>query len=180
MKEPTIESNYVYRGKIINVSLHRISLPDGKESFREIVEHSGAVCIVATNKNNEVVLVRQYRKPIEKELWEIPAGKLLPDEDPAICAKRELIEETGLIISDLVYLTDFYTSPGFTNERMYVYLAVNCDIGEACPDEDEYLEIKYFSWDEIFEMINSGDISDGKTITAIMLADRYMSKKVNE
>lgn len=116
-KEVTVNTNKIFEGKIINLRVDEVKLPNGKVTTREIVEHPGGVSIVAVNEEGKILLVKQYRKPAEESLLEIPAGKLEKGEDPLICAKRELLEETGYEASFIKHLITFYTTPGFSNEK---------------------------------------------------------------
>jgi len=122
-EEVTINSKYIYKGTILNLRVDEVQLENGRTSSREIIEHKGAVAIVAVD-GEDLIMVRQYRKAIEGELLEIPAGKL-EDEDPLECAKRELKEETGYSADRWQYVCDFYSTPGFSNERMFLYYATD-------------------------------------------------------
>ena len=125
--ETTLNSKNIFSGRFIKLRLDEVILPNGRKSTREIVEHPGAIAVVAVNGDNDIFMVRQYRKPIEKELLEIPAGKLEKGESKEMCAKRELMEETGYYPHDIKYITSFYSSPGFSNEIIYLFLARNLE-----------------------------------------------------
>jgi len=172
--ERTIKSDKIYQGKIINLRIDTVELPDKKYSKREIVEHPGAVAIVPITYDNKVVMVRQFRKSVEEVLLEIPAGKLEIGEEPLQCAKRELLEETGYKSDELEFIFSFYTSPGFSNEVINLYLAKNLIKDIAQPDEDEYIEIEEHNIDDIIDMINEGKIKDAKTIIALLTAKNYL------
>lgn len=144
-------------------------LENGNTALREVVEHPGAVGVIALKDNGDIVMVKQYRKAAEQVLLELPAGKLEQGEDPAECAARELTEETGYTAGDLRYLVSFYTSPGFSNEVMYMFLATGLREGENDPDDDEMVETVEISRDRAMEMILKGEIKDGKTIAGILL-----------
>lgn len=167
--EKTLESKTVYKGRIINLRLDSVVLENGNTALREVVEHPGAVGIVALKENGDIVMVKQYRKAADQVLLELPAGKLEPGEDPADCAARELTEETGYIAGDLRYLVSFYTSPGFSNEVMHMFLATGLREGENDPDDDEMVETVEISPDRAMDMILEGEIKDGKTIAGILL-----------
>ena len=137
--------------------------------MREVVEHPGAVGIVALKENGDIVMVKQYRKAVEQVLLELPAGKLEQGENPLDCAARELTEETGYTAGDLRYLVSFYTSPGFSNEIMHMFLATNLKEGKKDPDDDEMVETVEISRDRAIDMILKGEIKDGKTIAGILL-----------
>ena len=167
--EKTLESKRVYEGRIINLRLDSVSLENGNTAMREVVEHPGAVGIVALKENGDIVMVKQYRKAVEQVLLELPAGKLEQGEDPADCAARELTEETGYTAGDLRYLVSFYTSPGFSNEVMHMFLATGLREGENDPDDDEMVKTVEISPDRAMDMILEGEIKDGKTIAGILL-----------
>ncbi|MDD2574631.1 MAG: NUDIX hydrolase [Bacillota bacterium] len=167
--EKTVESRMVYKGRIINLRLDSVSLSNGRIVLREVVEHPGAVGIVAVKENGDIVMVTQYRKAVEEVLLELPAGKLEKDEDPKECAARELEEETGYRASDMRYLMTFYTSPGFSNEVMHLFFATGLSRGEKNPDDDEVVDTVEISEKEAFDMVLSGRIRDGKTIAGILV-----------
>lgn len=173
--EKTIGSKKIYDGKIIRVRQDRVLLPDGRESTREIVEHSGAVAIVPVDNNNGVYFVRQYRAPLEKILLEIPAGRLEPGEPPEECAKRELAEEIGFMPQKLRQMAFIYSSPGFSDEKVYLYLAQDLVKHHLENDEGEFLEVVHMPLPEALAMVTDGAIEDGKTITGLLLASRFLS-----
>jgi len=167
--EKTLESKRVYEGRIINLRLDSVVLENGNTAMREVVEHPGAVGIVALKENGDIVMVKQYRKAVEQVLLELPAGKLEQGENPLDCAARELTEETGYTAGDLRYLVSFYTSPGFSNEVMHMFLATDLKEGKNDPDDDEMVETVEISRDRAMDMILKGEIKDGKTIAGILL-----------
>lgn len=175
--EKTMKSEKIYEGKMLNLRIDTVELPDKKYSKREIVEHPGAVCIVPINTNNEIYLVKQYRKAIDKVIYEIPAGKIEIGEEPKDCAIRELKEETGLRADNYEYIAEFYTSPGFCNEKMYLFIATNLEEGEATPDTDEYIDVEKYPIEKLVHMIEIGEISDSKTIIGIQMAEREIKSK---
>lgn len=168
--EKTIKTDRIYEGKMINLRVDTVMLPEEKQSKREIVEHPGAVAIIPITKNNKIVMIKQFRKPVEDYLLEVPAGKIDENEEPLSSAIRELKEETGYVARDMKFLLKFYTSPGFSNETIHLYIAKDLSLEEADPDEDEYIEMKEYDVDELIEKIHNGEIQDGKTIIAIMAA----------
>ncbi len=176
MKYETVASDTKFTGKIINTRVDMVRMPDGKIHEREIVEHNGAVGIVPITTNKEVILVKQYRHPAGGELWEIPAGKLTQKEDPLDCADRELKEETGYK-GKLIKVAEFYTTPGYSNEYFYLYLAVDLRETRHKPSDDEILELANVSLEEAVEMICNAKIIDGKSIAGICLANRYLQKQ---
>lgn len=169
--EKTLTSDVVYDGKIINVYNDKVEISTGKTSYREVVEHSGGVVILAVHKKDnieKILMVKQFRYPLKQALLELPAGKLEKNEDPFEAAKRELTEETGYIAQNWEDLGYIYTSPGYSNEKLYLYKATNLEYVGDCPDEGEILIEYEFSTDEIKKMIQNGDITDAKTICAFM------------
>jgi len=175
-EEKTIRTKRIYEGKIINLRIDEIELPGKKYAKREIVEHPGAVAIVPVTEDGEIIMVRQFRKAADMFLLEIPAGKLDKQEDPLSCAKRELKEETGYEAQNIERLCSFYSSPGFSNELIHIYIATNLIRGEASPDEDEYLSVERYTIDQLLEMIRSGDLRDGKTIAGVMGAKLFLTR----
>lgn len=176
-EEKTMKTEKIYEGKMLNLRIDTVELPDKKYSKREIVEHPGAVAIVALTNQNEIVLVKQYRKAVERELLEIPAGKLEIGEEPKETAIRELKEETGYTSSKIEYLLEFYTSPGFSNEKIYLFLANELIEGQAEPEKDEYIELVKVKLEDLIDMIDKGEIIDSKTIIGAMVARDYLSNK---
>ncbi len=172
MHEKTLNTARLYEGKIINLRVDTVELPDKKYSKREIVEHSGAAAVVPLTQDGHVILVKQFRKPMEEVMYEIPAGRLEIKESPENCAIRELAEETGYTVGSLEELVTFYPSPGFSNEKIHVYVARDLTEGVAKPDEDEYLEVMTFSVEDALKMIENGTIKDSKTIIGLLMASR--------
>ena len=169
-QEKTIDTTKVFNGRIISLQVDDVELPDGNYSKREIVKHPGAVAVIAMTEEEKIVFVEQYRKPLERSLIEIPAGKLEPNEAPEITAVRELEEETGYTTEQMQYVTSFYTSPGFADELMHVYFTDNLiKLDEAVPlDEDEFVEVHYLSLVEAEQYVLEQKIYDAKTAYAIL------------
>jgi len=168
--EKTVEAKNIFKGKIIDVNLHTVELPNGKRATREIVNHPGGVAILAYKDEDTVLLVEQFRKPIEKNLLELPAGKLEKGEDVEACGIRELEEETGYKAEEFKYLGKVVSSPGFCDEHIYLYMAKKLYKGQdGLGDEDEFINIKEIKIDKVKEMIKSGEIIDAKTISAFMM-----------
>lgn len=166
-EEVTLSTKPIFQGKIISLQVDTVRLPDGGESTREIVRHPGAVAVLAITPDDRMVVVEQYRKPLEKSQVEIPAGKLDGGEDPLTAAGRELEEETGYTAVSLRHVASFYTSPGFADEILHLYVAEQLVTGEAKPDEDEFLEMEAITLEEAQQYIREGRISDAKTILAV-------------
>lgn len=167
--ETTIDSRMAFEGRLINVRVDSVRFSDGRESIREVVEHSDCVSVVALNSANRVVLVRQYRKAINRFLIEVPAGGIDPEEKAENAALRELKEETGYTAEDLQQIAFFWTTPGFCTEGMYVFVAKSLSAGLPDSDEDENIDVVEVSLSDIPAMIESGDIQDAKTIVSLML-----------
>lgn len=168
--EKTLRRINSYHGVIVNVTMDMVELPNGEKSMREVVEHPGGVCVAAVDENNMVTLVRQYRFPLQDHLLELPAGKLEPGEEPFPAAVRELSEETGLEAGKWTDLGFIYTSPGFSTEKLYLYLARELTQGEAHPDPNEFLDVEKRPLEELLEMTMRGEIADGKTAIAVLKA----------
>lgn len=168
-EERTLRTEKLFDGKIISLQVDDVELPDGNTSKREIVKHPGAVAVIAITPQNKILLVEQYRKPLERSLLEIPAGKIELDEDPKITAIRELEEETGYRTEDLQYITSFYTSPGFANEIIHIYFsnALQKVENPVSGDEDEFIEIHELSIEEAEALRQTKDIYDAKTVYAL-------------
>ncbi|MCY9517178.1 NUDIX hydrolase [Paenibacillus apiarius] len=165
-EEVTLETKKIFDGNIISLQVDTVSLPDGSTATREIVRHPGAVAVLAL-KDNRMLVVEQYRKPMGRSQVEIPAGKLDPGELPEAAARRELEEETGFRAQALIPLGSFYTSPGFADEIIHLYAAEELVPGEAHTDEDEFLEVGAMTLEEAYAAMREGSISDAKTINAI-------------
>ncbi|MBD1378717.1 NUDIX hydrolase [Metabacillus arenae] len=169
LKEKTLHSEKLFTGKVIDLYLEDVELPNGKTSKREIIKHPGAVAVIAITPEGKILMVEQYRKALEKAIVEIPAGKLEKGEDPEYTAKRELEEETGYTTSSLQHLISFYTSPGFADELVHLYLAEKIEKLEvkAELDEDEFVELLEVSLDEAQQLLKDQRIFDAKTAYAL-------------
>lgn len=167
-EEKTVSSEKVFEGRIIKVKVDRVEMPDGSVATRELVEHPGGVGIVAITDKDEIILVEQYRKPLDKAIYEIPAGKLDPGEHHRTCGMRELEEETGLSAKVFDYMGFIYPSPGFTDEVTHVYLAKELTQGETHPDDDEFLDVKKVPFDTALKMVMDGEINDAKSVFGIL------------
>lgn len=172
--EKQINSEEKYKGIIVRVRLDEAELHTGKHVRREVVEHPGGVSILPVDDEGNCYLVRQFRYPFGRMLLEIPAGKLEKGEEPLSCAVRELSEETGFQAEQLIDLGSCYTSPGFSTEVLYVYLALGLHAGRSHPDQDEYLNVEKIPLKELCEKVMRNEISDGKTVIAILKADKYL------
>jgi ADP-ribose pyrophosphatase len=167
LREETIATETVFEGRIIRLQLDRVRLPDGQETTREIVRHPGAVAVLAVTQENKVILVRQFRKPCNEVLFEIPAGKLEKGEEPLACAKRELVEETGYTAEEWKFLHRFYTSPGFADEEIHLFMATGLTKGERRLDGDEFLDILEVDRADVLRLLQEDRIHDAKTLVAL-------------
>ncbi|EOS9597521.1 NUDIX hydrolase [Staphylococcus pseudintermedius] len=165
-EEKTISKESIYKGKIIEVEKHKVSLPNNETAYREVVKHNGAVAICALTPDQQVILVKQYRKALEQELLEIPAGKLEPGENRESAAMRELEEETGYKAKKLTLIGEVYGTPGFSNEKISVYFADNLVEGKVNLDEDEFVEKVLYSLDDVKKAVEARTIEDAKTFIA--------------
>lgn len=166
--EITIKTDKIYDGKILSLKVDTVELPNKKYSKREIVEHPPAVSVVAITENDEILLVKQFRKPIEKHIYEVPAGMIEIGELPKEAALRELKEETGYMADNMDYLCEFYTSPGFCTEKMHVFLATNLQIEDQNLDSDEFIDVEVIPFNDVIKMLERCEISDAKTIASIL------------
>ena len=165
-EEKTVRKNYIYQGKILSLRVDDAILPDGKPCKREIVEHSGGACALCVEAG-KVLFVKQYRYAYGETVYELPAGKLNAGEDPFLAAQRELEEETGVRAEKLELLYEIYPSVGYTNERIYIYLAHGGKRVEAHLDEGEFLDVEWIELERVRKMLKSGEIKDAKTVIAL-------------
>lgn len=172
LQERTVSSQAIFTGRVISLQVDEVQLPDGSLSTREIVKHPGAVAILAV-QDERMLVVTQYRKALEKIQVEIPAGKLEPGEDLAVAANRELEEETGYRAKSLNHLCSFYTSPGFANEILHLYVTDDLEPGTLKPDQDEFIESEWITFAEAQEWIAQGLISDAKTMLSVFAWQAY-------
>ena len=173
MQEHKLSSEMKFDGKLIKVT-YDIADVNGKEAWREVVHHPGASAVVAIDEDNRIIMEKQFRYALNDYLLEIPAGKLDAGEDPLVCAKRELEEETGIIASEWISLGTIATSPGFCNEVIHLYVAKGLSKGEIHWDEDEYVEVERYTMDELLQCIKEETIKDSKTLSALLLAMPYI------
>ncbi len=172
MDETTIRSKLVFEGRVLNLKVDTVKLPNGKEAAREVVVHPGAVAVAAVTEAGELLLIKQFRYPVGQVIWEIPAGKLEKGENPLVCAKRELAEETGYGAKQWKHLSTFFTTPGFSDEVMYIYLASGLHTDNKTADDDEFIELHHVPFAKALNMITNGEIKDAKTIAGILLAEK--------
>jgi ADP-ribose pyrophosphatase len=165
-EELTLSTQPIYQGKVISLQVDTVRLPNGNTATREIVKHPGAVAVLALVEG-KMLVVEQYRKALERHQIEIPAGKLEAGENPLDAAKRELEEETGYRCDTLKLICSFYTSPGFADEVIHLYVGEHLIKGDANLDEDEFLDVESITLEQAQQYMREGQISDAKTITAI-------------
>jgi ADP-ribose pyrophosphatase len=180
--EKLISSKVVFQGKLFRVLHDKLLEPGGKPSERDVIRHNGSVVILAVDKSKSkkdpyIVMERQYRHAAQQYLWELPAGKLDPGEDPLAGAQRELEEETGYRAKKWKPLVEYYGSPGFLGESMKVFLAEGLMAGDAHPEDDEDIEFRLVKLSDVVEMIENGGIKDGKTLCSALLYSRRLAKK---
>lgn len=169
-EEKTISSEPIYNGKIINVRKDTVQLPNGKTALRELIAHPGGVGVIAVDENKDVFMVTQYRIAAKSDMLEIPAGKMEYGEDPLECGSRELIEETGYKAKNFIHLGEYYATPGYCEEKLNIYLAQNLEFVGQNLDEGEFLNVKKYSLNELYQMVMDNKIYDAKTAIAILKA----------
>jgi len=157
----------IYEGRVLNLRVDDVVLPNGRHSNFEIIEHNGGVCIIAQPQPETIVLVRQYRPATGRTLLEVPAGKLEAGEDPATCARRELLEETGYRCERLRRLWSFFTAPGFCSELLHLFVAEGLTPGAAQPETNESIEVEIYGVKDAWVMVERDEIPDAKTQIAL-------------
>jgi len=167
--EIVIASRRIYDGRIVHLRVDEVRTPKGLETRREIVEHHGAVALVAIDDDDCVLLVKQYRHAVERVMTEIPAGTLEAGEDPASAAARELIEETGYSAARIERIGGIFPSPGFCTEYIHLYEARELTPGPTQLEEDEDIEVEAVPWAEVMRRLRAGEIQDAKSLTALLL-----------
>lgn len=170
--EKTVKQEYIFKGEVINLRVDTVTTPAGNTATRELVEHPGGVCVVPLDDDGNVIMEWQYRRPFDTNTFEIPAGKLIYGEDPLVCGKRELEEETGMCAHNFTYLGKMYPTPGFCYEVVHMYLATDLYEGTLKRDEDEFMELERVPLSELVDKVLKGEIVDAKTCLALL--------KVNE
>ena len=175
LTEKRVSGETVFDGKIMHVRRDIVELSDGSEAFREVVDHSGGVCVLALDDENRVLTVRQFRYPFERVLQEIPAGKLERGEDPDAAAARELREETGAVAGHMERLGEIYPTPAYCGEIIRMYLARDLVFGENDLDEGEFLDVERVPFDELVEKVLEGEVRDAKTVAAVLKAKVLLS-----
>ena len=176
LTETVIDTETLYEGTLVHLSRMTVRLPNGEQSFREIVRHPGAVAMVPLTAEGDVILVQQFRLAANRIMLEIPAGTLNPGEDPQLAAARELQEEIGFKPGKLTSLGGEFTAPGYTTEFIHLFLAEDLTPAPLAVDDDEFLEIVPLPLDEALRRVEAGEIQDGKTIAALLLTARRLGR----
>ncbi len=172
--EPTVESKLVYEGRILDLRVDTVRLPSGRLTTREIAEHSDSVCMVPLDSQGNVLLVRQYRKSVESNLLEVPAGGINENEAPEDAVLRELQEEVGYTAGKITRLAGFWVSPGWCTEFMHAYLATELSPARLDADFDENITVIQVPLAQTIDLISSGEIQDGKSVASLLLAMRHL------
>jgi ADP-ribose pyrophosphatase len=173
---PLLSSRRVYTGRIINLDIDSVGFPDGSSGELEMIRHPGAAAVVPFLEDPRagdplVVLIRQFRHAADGFVWEVPAGRLDPGESAEACARRELEEETGLVARTLQHLTTIYTTPGFTDERIHLFLAHGAEAGDARREADEFVEVHRLRWSVALALVCRGEVVDAKTLACLTLVE---------
>jgi len=176
-----LDSRRIYTGRVVRLDVDTVRFPDGSTGQLELIRHPGAAAIVPCasdppGADPTILLIRQYRYATGGQLWEIPAGTLDPGEDPEACARRELLEETGVTADRLQRLTSIWTTPGFTTEVIHLYLATGLTTGEPSRERDEFIDVVPQPLSRILELIRDGEIRDAKTVAAILYMAGFVLK----
>ena len=169
LTEKLISSELIYDGRVVHLYIDTVQLPNGKTSKRELIRHVGAVALIPFDADGNIIMVRQYRHPLGRILLEIPAGTLNPNEDPDVCAIRELQEETGYKPGHLEKIGGIFLAPGYSSEYIHLYIATQLSESRLAMDEDEFIEIVRLPLQEALKRIGTGEIADSKTISALLL-----------
>jgi len=176
---PLVSSRRVFSGRVLDLDVDTVRFPDGSVGDLEMIRHPGASAVVPfvndpRGADPEVLLIRQFRHAAERYVWEIPAGRLEPGEAPEACARRELEEEAGVTAGELRRLTTIYTTPGFTDERIHLFLASSLGEGTERREADEFLEVHPMPWSRVLRLIEQGEVEDGKTLVALMFVECFV------
>lgn len=179
--DPRIGSRRVYTGRVINLDVDTVRFPNGSTGELEMIRHPGASAVVPflsdpTGEDPQVLLIRQYRYAAQQFLYEIPAGRLDPGESPEACARRELREETGCTAQRVERLTTMYTTPGFTDERIHLFMAVGLTRGDDSREADEFIEVETMPLSNALSLVERGEIQDGKTALGLLFAAGFRAR----
>jgi len=177
VEEKTLSSRLVYEGRAVKLRVDTVQTPDGRQTTREVVEHSDCVAIIALDADDKVLLVEQFRKPVEKELLEIPAGGIGPDEDPVTTVCREMREETGYLPQKVERLGGFYSTPGYCTEYLYLYLATDLTPSPLHAEDTDSISLVRVLTTQIPSLIASGNICDAKSIAGLLTFLYYRASR---
>jgi ADP-ribose pyrophosphatase len=164
-----VSTRRVYSGKVLALDVDDVIEPGEIRARREVVRHAGSVATLAVDDQQRVLLVRQYRYPVDDEIWELPAGRIDGAEEPVTGARRELEEEAGVQAGHVEQIAFFHTTPGFCDERMFIFRATSLTLGAARPEPDERIELRWFTPEEVDRMVATGEVHEGKTLVALLL-----------
>jgi len=171
----TLESELMYQGRAFDIRRDKVRLPDGRTTLLDVVEHIGSAVIVPVDDDGNLYFVRQYRHAARLDMLELPAGTLEPGEDPLVCAKREIREETGMAAGNIREIGGFYLAPGYSTEFMRVYLATDLRHDPLEADADEFLSVEKISTAKAMQLAESGGLPDAKSLAALLLAKQFLS-----
>lgn len=171
LEESVSSEDVAWTGRIFNVDRLQVRLPDGRPAIRDVVRHPGAVAVVALTDDGKICLVRQYRTALGRVTVEIPAGKLALGEDPMDCARRELLEETGMRAERMAFLTTIASSAGFSDELIHIYMATGLSFDESCPDDDEFINVDLVGLTDLVDSVLDGRVEDAKTVVGALVCD---------
>ena len=178
-----VATERLYTGRIVNLDLDTVGFPDGSTGTLEMLRHPGASAVVPflddpRADDPRIILIRQFRHAADGFLWEIPAGRLDPGEEPEACARRELREETGYSAADCRRLVTIHTTPGFTDERIHLFMATGLRSGDHAREADEFVEVHETRWSEALRLVEDGEVSDAKTLAALLYTETSLRRHI--
>jgi ADP-ribose pyrophosphatase len=179
MSNKVVNSEVVFQGEVFSVRINHVATATSDSRRIDIVEHPGAVALIPIQDDGRLIFVRQYRHPAGESLLELPAGTLMPGEEPEDCASRECREETGMSPGRLVSLGGTFLTPGYSTEFIHYYLAQELSHAPLSPDENEVLEVEYLSWDEVKQLLFRQKIRDAKTFAGLVLASYHLDRSTD-
>jgi ADP-ribose pyrophosphatase len=173
-----VSSRRIYTGRILNLDVDTVRFPDGSVGDLEMIRHPGAAAVVPfvddpRMDDPEVLMIHQFRHAADRFVWEVPAGRLDPGEEPEACARRELEEEAGVVAGALERLTTIFTTPGFTDERIHLFLATGLRPGATRREADEFVEVRQIRWSNVMQLAERGEIADGKTLVSLLFIEAF-------
>jgi ADP-ribose pyrophosphatase len=173
-----VTTRRIYTGRVLNLDLDTVRFPNGSVGELEMIRHPGASAVVPfvgdpRADDPEVLMIQQFRHAADRYVWEIPAGRLDVGEDPEACARRELEEEAGVLANTLQRLTTIWTTPGFTDERIHLFLAIGLTPGTSRREPDEFVEVRRLQWSKVLRLAEQGEIADGKTLVSLLFVESF-------